>query len=105
MADARIRVMLAAGACLAALAAAGCQAPLRQIEDVKVGMMVTDVEHVMGKPVQVIRGENVDLGKELWIYRQGKVLFENLHVIKVQKAAEEPTITEQVEEQKLKARR
>jgi outer membrane protein assembly factor BamE (lipoprotein component of BamABCDE complex) len=95
-------VVLAGVALCAALAAAGCVPKLRQIDNVKVGMMSSDVEHLMGKPKQVIRGENVDTGKELWIYPEGKVLFENLHVTKVQKAGEEPTITEQVEAQRLK---
>ena len=88
-----VRVLLAAMLALALVApAAGCFGP--NFAAVKPGMMFTDVERIMGKPRQRVLGDNVDLGKTLWVYPQGKVLFDGCTVIKVEPAAEEPAAGE-----------
>jgi len=84
-----VRAALAAAALALAGLAAGCAQ--RSIAAVKPGMMFTDVENIMGKPAQEILGSNLDTGKTLWVYPQGKVLFEGCTVVKVEPAVADPT--------------
>ncbi|HOX08568.1 MAG TPA: hypothetical protein PK280_19385 [Planctomycetota bacterium] len=81
-----------------ALLAAGCE--VRNIDEVRPGMVFTEVETVMGSPEQKIHGDRLDAGKTTWVYPQGKVLFQGIFVIKVEKAGDGQTITERAEQQK-----
>jgi hypothetical protein len=97
MLSAHVVRALAAAALVWILLAAGCKDPLDKVNQ---GMMFTDVEDIMNKPVQVIYGEGVETGKVTWVYPQGRVIFEGVSVIKVEKSVVQPTVTERVEQQR-----
>jgi len=83
-----VRAALAAAALALAGLAAGCSQ--RTIAAVKPGMMFTDVESILGKPAEEILGSNIDTGKAVWVYPQGKVFFDGCTVIKVEPAGADP---------------
>jgi hypothetical protein len=89
-----------AGGLLLALAglAPGCAS--QNLDEVRPGMMFSDVENIMGLPPRVVYGDGVDTGKTTWIYPKGKVLFESCTVIQVEKAVGEKNIVERVQQQK-----
>jgi hypothetical protein len=95
MFGARVSGALALALALAGLVP-GCTP--ENIDDVHKGMMFSDVETIMGQPKQVIYGEKIDADKTTWIYPQGRVLFENCMVIKVEKAGEEKSIIDRVQD-------
>ena len=81
----RLRTFAAAAGLLLALVAAGCGGR-GDIDEVKVGQSPTDVDRIMGEPVEKVYGEATDTGKVLWIYPQGKVLFVNWSVAQIEKS-------------------
>jgi hypothetical protein len=91
-----VRILCAAALVLAGLTS-GCAGKLEQIRP---GMMFTDVEDIMKEPLEVIHGEGVEVDKTIWVYTQGRVVFEACTVVKVEKIAATPTMTERVEQQR-----
>ena len=97
-----LRTLLLALALAAALVSAGLVAGCarRGFEEVRPGMMFTDVQQTAGEPKQVIYGEGVELDKTTWVYPQGRVFFEACIVVRIEKSVAQPTVTERVEQQR-----
>jgi hypothetical protein len=83
---------------VAALAAAGCLRP--DIDEIHAGMMPSDVEHIMGEPLNVVLGDGVDLDKKTYVYPTGRIHFVNQLVVMVEKDGEARTLTEKFREGK-----
>jgi len=97
MLNAHVVRALAAAALVWIFLAAGCKDPLDKVNP---GMMFTDVEEIMNKPLQVIYGEGVETDKTTWVYGQGRVIFQGCTVVKIEKSVAQPTVTERVEQQR-----
>jgi hypothetical protein len=98
MLSARVIRTLAAAALVLAGLASGCS---DRLDRVHIGMMISDVEEIMRRePTEVIHGEGVETGKITWVYPQGRVIFEGVTVIQVEKSVVQPTVTERVEQQR-----